>query len=96
MPVARHYVMHAREGSATALESALRELATAVRQLPGCEGVEMLRDVGNERRFIFIERWADVDAHKAAGPMLDKRLFEPMMAALEGPPEGSYMDYLIS
>ncbi len=55
----------------------------------------MLRDLGNERRFVFIERWADVDTHKAAGPMLDKRLFEPMMAALDGPPDGAYLDYLL-
>ncbi len=96
MTVARHYVMHAKEGSDAALERALRDLAAAVRPLPGCEGVEMLRDLGNERRFVFIERWADVDAHKAAGPMLDKRIFEPMMAALDGPPEGAYLDYLIS
>jgi heme oxygenase (mycobilin-producing) len=96
MTVARYYMMHAKEGSDAALESALRALADAVRQLPGCEGIEMLRDLGNERRFLFIEKWADVDAHKAAGPLLDKGVFAPMMAALDGPPDGAYFDYLVN
>jgi quinol monooxygenase YgiN len=95
MTVARHYIMHAREGMDASLETALRDLAEAVRPLPGCEGVEMLRDLGNERRFVFIERWADVEAHKDAGKLLDKGLFAPMMAALDGPPDGAYLEYLI-
>jgi heme oxygenase (mycobilin-producing) len=95
MTVARHYVMLAKEGSEAAPDSALRAVADAVRPLPGCEGVEMLRDLSNGRRFVFIERWADVEAHKAAGRLLDKSVIAPMMAALDGPPEGSYLDYLL-
>ncbi|WP_375196022.1 putative quinol monooxygenase [Sphingobium sp.] len=95
MTVARHYIMHAREGMDAALETALRAVADAVRPLPGCEGVELLRDLGNERRFVFIEQWADVDAHKAAATGLDKSVFAPMMAALDGPPDGAYLDYLM-
>jgi heme oxygenase (mycobilin-producing) len=95
MTVARHYVMLAKEGSEAALDSALRAVADAVRPLPGCEGVEMLRDLANGRRFVFIERWADVEAHKAASGLLDKSVIAPMMAALDGPPEGSYLDYLL-
>ena len=95
MTVARHYVMLAKEGSEAALDRALRAVADAVRPLPGCEGVEMLRDLSNGRRFVFIERWADVEAHKAAGRLLDKSVIAPMMAALDGPPEGSYLDYLL-
>jgi len=95
MTIARYYMMHAREGADASLESALRALADAVGQLPGCEGVEMLRDLGNERRFLFIEKWTDVDAHKAAGSLLDKSLFAPVMGAVDGPPDGAYFDYLI-
>lgn len=95
MTVARHYIMHAKEGMDAALETALRAVADAVRPLPGCEGVEMLRDIGNERRFVFIEQWADVDAHKAGAALIGKELFGPMMAALDGPPDGAYLDYLI-
>ncbi|RJF90887.1 putative quinol monooxygenase [Sphingomonas cavernae] len=94
MTVARHYVMHAAEGKDAVLETALRQLADAVRGIPGSEGVELLRDVGNERRFVFIERWETVDAHKAAGEHLPKDALAPVMGALDGPPEGAYLDYL--
>ncbi|KEQ54963.1 putative quinol monooxygenase [Sphingobium chlorophenolicum] len=95
MTVARHYIMHAKEGMDAALETALRTLADAVRPVPGCEGVELLRDIGNERRFVLIEQWVDIDAHKAAAGSLDKGVLAPMMAALDGPPDGIYLDYLI-
>jgi hypothetical protein len=36
-----------------------------------------------------------VDAHKAAGALLDKSVIKAMMAALDGPPEGAYLDYLL-
>ena len=94
MTVARHYVMHAAEGKDAALEKALGDLADVVRKIDGCTGVEMLRDCGNERRFVFIEKWTSIDAHKEGAKNVDKAIFGPMMAALDGPPEGAYLDYL--
>lgn len=96
MTVARHYVMHAAEGKDATLETALRALAEAVRAVPGSEGVELMRDVGNERRFVFIEKWTSIAAHKDAGKALPKELMAPVMASLDGPPEGAYLDYLQS
>lgn len=95
MTIVRHYIMRAKDGMSADLDSALRALADAVRPLPGCEGVEMLRDMGDEQRFIFIEQWADVDAHKAGGKLLDKSVIAPMMAALDGPPDGAYLEYIL-
>ena len=94
MTIARHYVMNAAEGRDARLETALGVLADAVRKVPGSEGVELLRDLGNERRFIFIEKWTSVEAHKGARDHLDKDAFAPVMAALDGPPDGAYLDYL--
>jgi heme-degrading monooxygenase HmoA len=94
MTIARHYLMHAAEGKDATLETALAGLADVVRALPGSEGVELLRDLGNERRFVFIEKWESVEAHKAGGPLVPKDVFAPVMAALDGPPEGAYLDYL--
>ncbi|MGE3746786.1 MAG: putative quinol monooxygenase [Sphingomonadaceae bacterium] len=94
MTTARFYIMHAAEGKDAALETALGTLADAVRPLPGCEGVELMRDSGNERRFIFIEKWASIEDHKGAGKLLGKEALAPVMAALDGPPDGSYLDYL--
>lgn len=94
MTTARFYIMHAAEGKDAALETALGALADAVRPLQGCEGVELTRDSGNERRFIFIEKWVSIEAHKDAGKALGKEALAPVMAALDGPPDGSYLDYL--
>ena len=94
MTVARHYLMHAAEGRDAELETALGRLADVIRRLPGSEGVELLRDLGNERRFVFIEKWDSVESHKAAGKQIPKEAFQGMMAALDGPPDGAYFDYL--
>lgn len=96
MTVTRHYVMHAKDGDSAVLETALRALADQVRPIPGCEGVELLRDLGNEHRFLFTEKWESVDAHKAAGQHLPKEALAPVMAALDGPPDGGYFDYLVT
>jgi Uncharacterized conserved protein len=94
MTTARFYIMHAAEGLDAMLETALNDLADAVRPLAGCLGVELMRDSGNERRFIFIEKWASIEAHKEAGKALGKEALAPVWAALDGPPDGSYLDYL--
>ncbi len=94
MTVARIYIMHAADGHDATLETGLTALADAVRQAPGSEGVELLRDLGNEKRFIFIEKWVSEEAHGAAFEALDKSLLGPVQASVDGPPDGSYYDYL--
>ena len=94
MTISRFYEMNAKEGMAAELETALYKLAEVVRPLDGCEGVEMLRDAGNEGRFLFNEKWASIEHHKAAGPQLPKEALAPLMVALDGPPVGGYFDYL--
>ncbi len=92
MAVARIYIMHASDSAA--MEAGLETLADAVRAMAGSQGVEVLRDLGNEKRFIFIEKWASEEAHVAGLDALDKALLEPVRAASDGPPDGSYYDYL--
>jgi quinol monooxygenase YgiN len=94
MTVARHYVMHAKDGHSATLEEALSVLAEKVREVPGSEGVEMLRDIGNEHRFIFIEKWVSVEAHKDASKHLPAEVLAPLGTLLDGPPDGAYFDYL--
>lgn len=94
MTTARFYIMHAAEGKDAVLETVLSRLADEVRALPGCEGIELLRDSGNERRFFFIEKWTSIEAHKDAGKLLNKDTLGQVQAALDGPPDGSYLDYL--
>ncbi|MDO5624733.1 MAG: antibiotic biosynthesis monooxygenase family protein [Pseudomonadota bacterium] len=96
MPVARHFIMHAAAGQGPALEAALRDLADTLRRIPGCEAVQLLREQGQPLRFVFIETWASVAAHQQASQHLSAEALAPMMAALDGMPEGNeaYFDCL--
>ena len=93
MTIARHYVMIAKAGAGDELQLALETLAHAVSALPGCSGVEMLSDIENAHRFVFIERWDSVEAHAVAGSQLSTAVLAPVMSALEGRPDGSYFEY---
>lgn len=95
MTIARTYILHAKEGQDAVLETELRNLAAAVGAFPGSKGTELLRDAGNERRFILIEKWDSVDAHKATQEQFKALQLKPMMEALDGPPDSSYFDYLV-
>ena len=94
MTVARLYILHAVEGRAAQMEAALEGLADVVRKAAGSEGVEVLRDLGNEHRFIFIEKWESEEAHGAALGSLPPGTIDPVQAASDGPPDGSYYDYV--
>src|SRR3546814_19962594 len=68
MTVARIYLMHAKDGQSAELEPALREVAELLSaNIENSRGVEILRDVDEERRLLFIERWDSVEAPKAGG-----------------------------
>jgi len=94
MTIARYYLMIAAEGQESVLETGLSALADAVRGLPGCEGVDVMRDCTNPHSFTFIEKWSSIDAHKAAGAQLPKALMTPVMSALAQKPASAYLDYL--
>jgi len=94
MTIARVYIMHAAEGKDATLETALAKLADLVRKVPGSEGVELLRDLGNERRFLFIEKWDSVESHAAGLESLPQGALDDIGPALDGPPDGAYFDYL--
>jgi quinol monooxygenase YgiN len=95
MTVARFYVLEAPAGAEQRLLDALTGLAGAVRRLPGCNGVELLQDAARPHRFIFIEKWASMEAHKATAAMLPKDALTPVMAALAGKPEISDFNYVV-
>jgi quinol monooxygenase YgiN len=86
--------MNVAEGRAVEVETALLILIDKVREVPGCLGVDLLRDLDNERRFLFIEKWESVETHQAARGTVPQEFFAPIIAALERPSDGSYMHYL--
>jgi quinol monooxygenase YgiN len=94
MTVARVYRMIAAKGKEQILLDALIALGRVVRPLDGCLGVELLRDLEQSCKFLFVEKWRSVEAHKAAGALLPRASFGPVMQALDGPPESSYQEYV--
>jgi len=93
MTVARHYRMVAAQGKGAELLAALTALVQALNNIPGFEGVDLLRDIEDGDKFIFIEKWSSVEAHKSAALQLHKDTFAPVAATLAGRPDGSYLDY---
>lgn len=96
MTVLRHYRMEAAEGREGDLKAALTTLAGQVVPLAGCEKVEMFADPRDPATFFFVEHWASIDDHKAGGAALGKDAFAPVMAALAQPPEGRYLEPVLS
>lgn len=94
MSVLRHYVMIAAEGQESAMAQALTDLAAKVRPLAGCQGVELLQDARERTCYVFIERWASIDAHKEGARYLGKEALAPVMAVIARPPEGRYLEPL--
>lgn len=93
MTVARHYKMQASEEKADALLHGLTALAEAVKAIPGCVGVDILQDLDEPNRFVFIEKWVSVDAHKEGGSMVPQDVMGRVMVALTGRPEAAYLQY---
>ncbi|MDO5611531.1 MAG: antibiotic biosynthesis monooxygenase family protein [Pseudomonadota bacterium] len=96
MSVARHFIMQAGTGKAAALETALRELADKLRRIPGCDDVEVLREHGNQGRFVLREKWASIEAHQQGSRCLGEQDLAPMLSALDALPADNdvYFDYL--
>jgi quinol monooxygenase YgiN len=94
MTIARHYVMIAADGQEAALEANLSALADALRGVPGCEGIDLMRDCANPQSFTFIEKWTSIEVHKAAGAQLPKELMALVMGALAQKPVGASLEYL--
>ncbi len=96
MTVARLYIVPTADGKSAEMETALLGLAKIVEKADGSEGVELLRDIGNEHRFILIEKWASEEHHAKALASLPQGALDPVQAAAGGPPDGAYYDYLKS
>ncbi|MCW2394173.1 MULTISPECIES: putative quinol monooxygenase [unclassified Sphingobium] len=95
MTVARLYIIPAADGKSAEMEAALMALSGTVKAADGCEGVELMRDLGNEHRFIFIEKWASEEHHAKSLASLPEGALDGVQAAAGGPPDGAYYDYLL-
>jgi quinol monooxygenase YgiN len=87
--------MTAAADKGTALADALTKIAAIAEKLPGCEGVQILRDIESPQNFVLIEKWISVEAHKAGLSSFPKEALAPLSTALAAPPEGAYFDHVV-
>ena len=92
MTILRHYTMRARPGHGSDLGSALIELTAKVAPFEGCLKVELYRDPGDPDTYVFIEHWASVEDHEAAGAALGRGAFAPIIATVADRPAGRYLE----
>ena len=91
MALCRTYDLLAADDRIEALRDALVTLAGRVRAIAGCEGVQLFQDADVPARFLFIERWASADAHRAGGAILGKAALADVLAALAAPPAAAML-----
>ena len=96
-------IITAKPGQRENVLAAARANIPAVLAEDGCieyapaidaEGLGSFQTKVGPDAFVFIEKWTSVEAHKNAGSQIPKDVFAPVMATLDGPPEGAYLDYL--
>jgi quinol monooxygenase YgiN len=94
MSVARVYRIKAAPGKEQALAEAVEGVGHVVRGAEGCEGTFLMQDAENAGDFLFIEKWQTIDHHQKALESLPPGTLDPVVAAVAGPPEGSYMNWV--
>ena len=87
MTIAREYRMVAQPDAADELLAALTALASALQDLPGFEGAELMQDQAAPGRFVFLEKWASVQAHADSGARLPKEALSRVMGLLGDKPQ---------
>ncbi|MET0239742.1 MAG: antibiotic biosynthesis monooxygenase family protein [Sphingobium sp.] len=95
MSIAQTYILIAAEDKVDEAKEVLERMAAAVRPLPGCEGVTILQDDKRPARFIFIETFADAEAHKASAASMPKEILSALMAVLAEKPDGSTYGFVV-
>ncbi|OCC25154.1 hypothetical protein MB02_00190 [Croceicoccus estronivorus] len=90
------YEMTAQTDQGDAFTAVLADLATTIRGLPGCEGVDVLRRQDNPDQFLFMEKWPSGEVYDEAAKMVPKTAFAPLKPLLGGPPARSVHELLES
>ena len=94
MAVAVIYRMSCTPGRGEELRGALEALAAALKEIEGLQSVSVLRAIEQPDDFIFVEKWASVQAQKNSGKSFPKQAFARVMAALADKPCGRSFEYV--
>jgi quinol monooxygenase YgiN len=60
----------------------LKTEAAASRKDDGCEGVQLLQEIGQDNRFVILESWKDQNAFEARGRAVHAQQFRDRLAAM--------------
>lgn len=94
MTIARHYSIVASTGKAANLSDALIAHVQKLSSIEGFEGGVLLRGTERPEQFIFVPRWASIDAFVAGGKAADEEAFAQLMPMLATAPTGTFLEYV--
>jgi quinol monooxygenase YgiN len=90
MSVTRINEFHAADGKEAALHAFLTNVIAQVRGAPGCESVALYTDPTDAARFLILETWDSIEAHKAAASRIPPEQMAAFMPLIAEPPRGRY------
>jgi quinol monooxygenase YgiN len=90
MSVTRLNHFRAHEGREGALRESLLSILPSIRGAAGSISCRLLRDVEEPTRFVVVEVWESVEAHRASLADFKPEDFAEVMKLFAAPPSGSY------
>lgn len=90
MPITRINHFEAKPGSEQALFAFLQSIVPLVQSAPGCVSVKLLRGTLDTKRFVLIEEWESIEAHREAAKAIPPQKFTEMAPLAAKPPTGTY------
>jgi quinol monooxygenase YgiN len=91
MSVTRMSVFTAADGKQDQLRAFLQGIVPGILASPGCQSCQVLRNPDKPERFVVLEVWADIEAHKASVKQIPPASIAAVMPLLSGPPTGEYL-----
>ncbi len=90
MSITRISEFQAKDGQAQGLREFLNSIVPTIEASEGCLSCRLLQDQDDERRFVVIELWDSIEAHKASVKEIPPEQLEQIMQLLASPPQGRY------
>lgn len=97
MTIVRLYKLKAAPGKAGVAADALTRLAKMLPTIEGNRGADVLRDDEDDSRFVFIQRWDSIGAHREGILSFDQPAVADLVGAVEGGIggfDGCYASYI--
>ena len=91
MSVTRMSVFTAGAGKQDQLRAFLQGIVPGILASPGCQSCQVLRNPDKPERFVVLEVWADIEAHKTSVKQIPPASIAAVMPLLAGPPTGEYL-----